>query len=386
MYHSETEKYKCRSYNTKYRFSFHSFKIYERKDIFFLFLEINSNFLFYTFFPQIAFFDEIFTYFEVKIYIVLGKIRFFSFSSLLLIPIFAIVKIAWEFYTTNAQLSLVKPYPIAWLDSEFPLNIFIGIIFIFAATYFIFAYINAFVNTQTTYAIALFFAILMLLSFTPELSSSLFASILLMNGILRLLSLNEKQKGSFIVFDTGFFTGLALLFEIKLLLIALVLSVFLFLFRFSFRQFSQYWAGVLIPFLFAFPLIYFLGLLPDWQRYFNQFSTSFIILPNTNTADYILISILLFFCIIQTTSLYWQIKKPTQRLLIIFLFVYFVLSLLTGIFTYAIHGAYLILVIPAISMLYSLSQHENHRIPIFIIIAVIGYFLWQLKLQYAIIV
>lgn len=313
------------------------------------------------------------------------KIRFANISWLLLIPVFATIKILWELNTPNADNLLIKPFPISWLDTKFPEHVFLGVFVILFATYFVFAYINAFIKLQTTYTIAIFFSILSSLAFTPELTSSLFAILLFMNGILRLVTLEEKQKSVFAIFDTGLFIGLALLFEVHLIFLAVTLSVFLFIFRFSFREFLQYWAGMLIPPLFVFPFLFFSGLLTDWQRYFEEIPQAVLQIPNLSVSDYILIGGLTILSSIQALKLYVSLKKPTEHLLLLFLFIYFIISLSVSIFAYHnIEGGYILFIIPPMTILYSLSKHEKHSIPILITLLIIGYLIWQLVKQYSI--
>lgn len=315
----------------------------------------------------------------------MGRVRFVSFTWLLLIPLFAAIKIAWELSAHSSVTHLAKPIPISWLDTQLPLNIFIGVATIFIATYLVFIYINAYINLQTTYTVALFFGILTLLSFTPQLTSSLFATLLFLNGILNLLALDEKKRGVFIVFDTGFCIGIALLFDAHFLLLAIILSLFLFFLQFSFRHFLQYWAGVFVPLLLIFPILYFLDLLPNWENYFIKVTYISLDTLSINLIDYVLIGILLIFCTFQAFSLSGNSLKPTQRLLLPFLFIYFLLSLFIGIFIYsAFSGAYILFIIPSITILYSLSKHNNQQIPIFLMIVIIMYWSVQLLQQFSI--
>ncbi|WP_133241468.1 DUF6427 family protein [Balneicella halophila] len=310
------------------------------------------------------------------------RIRFATFTWLILLPIFAVIKLVWELYTPNAEGLIIKPTPISWLDNEFPANVYIGIIFILTATYFSFAFINAYIKVQTTYAIALFFGILSLLAYTPELTSSLFALLLFMNGILRLLTSEENKKGIFLVFNTGFFIGLALIIEPYLIVLAIVLSLSLFLFRFSLREFLQYWAGVFIPILFVFPLLYFLDLLPNWERYFIEIPQHCTQIPVLTLADYLLIGLLFALIVLQAIRLYSSLQKPVEHILIFFLVIYFILSLLLGLTLYPITGGYIIFIVPPLTILYSLSKHENHLFPSIIVFLVIGYLLFDLAKTY----
>lgn len=314
----------------------------------------------------------------------MGRIRFASFIWLLLLPAFAVIKVVWKLNTPYTNTLVLKPMPIAWLDTQFAFSIFIGIACILLATYLVFAYINAFINLQTTYTTALFFGILTLISFTPELTSSLLGILLFVNGILRLLSLDEKKKGGFVVFDTGLLIGLSLIFEIYFIILSILLSIFLTLFRFSFREFLQYWAAICVPILFFIPFLYFDGKLPEWQQYVLGFSQSLFRFPQLNLTDYVLIGVLFTFCTLQAFSLYRKLRKPSERLLLFFLFIYFTLSLLIGIVAYPIAGAYVLFVIPSITILYSLSQHENHKGPIFLIFAISTYWILQMWQNYPI--
>lgn len=305
----------------------------------------------------------------------MGRVRFASFTWLLLIPIFATAKIVWELHIAHPETNSVKPLPIIWLDTNYSFSIFIGIGCILLATYLVFAYINAFINSQTTYAIVLFFGILMLLSFIPNLTSSLLATLLFAVGVLRLFSFDKKQKISFVVFDTGFFIGLSFIFDVHFILLAILLSFFLVFFRFSFREFLQYWAGISIAPLCLFPVLYLLNLLPSWQEYFLQLPQSLITYSHLNIIDYLLIGILSLFCTIQGIALYLKMKKPTEHLLLSFLLVYFLFSLLIGIVAYPLAGSYLIFIIPPITILYSLSKHENQLIPTLLVFAIGTYWL-----------
>lgn len=303
------------------------------------------------------------------------KIRFASFTWLLLIPIFAAIKIAWELYKPTADAVVLKPFPVSWLDSQFPANVFIGVALIVIATYFVFAYINAYLNGQTTYTIALFFSLLSLLSFTPELTSSLLAILLFMNGVIRLLALTEKKKHSFVIFDAGLFTGLALILEGCLFVPAIFLS--LFLFRFSSREFLRYWAGIFIPLLFVFPILHFSGMLPSWQQYTEHLLQIPKHLPKLAIADYTLLSIVFLLSTLQALNLYKCLRKPSEYVLLFFLFIYFISSLFVGIVIYPMSGAYILFIVPSVTILYSLSRQENHRLPILFVWAVFLYWVWQ---------
>ncbi len=196
-----------------------------------------------------------------------------------------------------------------------------------------------------------------------------------MNSILLLFAFDEKRKNDFVTYDIGFFIGLALFFEIHLLVLALILLVFLSILRFSSRQILQYWAGVLTPPLFIFPLLYFFNILPDWQRYFTELQSAFSFFITLDILDYTLLGILLLFCTIQAIIIYKKLKKPSERLILSFTVVYLIISLCIGLFFYTIPNMYVLFIIPAMSILYSLSRTENQLIPIFITLLTLFYFL-----------
>ncbi len=287
------------------------------------------------------------------------KVRFASILWLLLIPILAYVKIVWEFNDLSEAAAVQKPFPVSWLDTAYPYNIFIGIAVIIATTYSSFAFINAYINRQTTYTIALFFSSLALLSFTPNLTSSLIGILLFMNSILLLFAFDDKKKNDFVTYDIGFFIGLALFFEVHLLILVLILSLFLLILRFSLRHILQYWAGVLTPLLFIFPLLYFSNSLPDWQRYFIALKSAHLFSIELGVLDYTLLITLLIFCTIQIIISHLRIKKPSERLILSFTVIYLLVSLCIGLLFYTNPNIYILFIVPGISILYSLSRSEN---------------------------
>ncbi len=308
------------------------------------------------------------------------KVRFTSILWLLLIPIFTYVKVVWEFDIINEATAIRKPFPIFWLDTSYPYNIIIGIVVITITTYFSFAFINAYINRQVTYTTALFFSSLTLLFFQPNLTSSLIGISLFMNAILLLFSFDEKKKSDFVTYDVGFFIGFALFFEPYLLILTLLLFAFLLILRFSLRQVLQYWAGVLTLPLFIFPMLYFSNTLADWQRYFTEFPFSFSLSIVLDTLDYILLGTLLLFCMLQTIISYKRMKKPSEHLIINFTVVYLLISLCIGLFFYTTPNAYILFIVPGISILYSLSRTENQQTPFLITLLSLLYFLIKTEL------
>ncbi len=304
--------------------------------------------------------------------------RFISFAWLALLPIFATVKILWELNTFSDNNIPHNPFPISFLDTNFPLNLYIGVGIILLATYLAFVYVNAYLNIQTTYTIALFFCILSLLSYTPELTSHFLASIFLLLSVFQTFSLYEQQKNHFRIFNAGFWVGISLLFDVHFVIFAVFSSLFLFFIEFSFRQFFQYWSGVILPLLFAFPALYLSNLAPDWQQYILKRITNFSLPTHLNFLDYIFIVILLIFSGIQTLKMFETLRKPNERNLLYFLFSLFILSLTVGIAFFPVSNAYVLFSIPPITLLYSLSKHQNQTMPTLLVLITFCFFFLQI--------
>lgn len=308
-------------------------------------------------------------YFFVSLEKILHKIRksvkqnrFTSFLWLLLLPIFAIGKILWELNALGGSYQYSSPIPINYLNSFFPLNLYIGIGVLFLSTYLIFANINAYIHIQTTYSIPLFFCILSLLTSPPEATSTLIALLFMMMSIFQAFTLNEKLKKPFRFFNTGLFVGMSLLFDVHFVIFAVFFPIFLFFIEFTFREFSQYCSGVLIPTLFLFPALYFLGLTPSWQEYFVDLISNFSLSIHLNVLDYIFITILFIFYSIQTLDMFVELRKPKEHTLLHFLFSYFIVALLVGILFYPFSNAYILFTILPVAILYSLSNQNNKSI------------------------
>ncbi len=303
--------------------------------------------------------------------------RFISFAWLALLPVFATVKILWGLNTFSNSNIPHNPFPISFLDTNFPLNLYIGIGVILLATYLTFVYVNAYLNIQTTYTIALFFGSLSLLAYIPELTSTFLALLFLTLSVFQTFSLHEKQKNHFRIFNAGFFVGVSLLFNIYFVIFAVFSSLFLFFAEFSLRQFFQYWSGILLPLLFAFPVLYLSNLVPDWQQYILERITNFSPPKHLNFIDYIFILILFIFSGIQTLKMLETLRKPNERNLLYFLFSLSILSIIVSIAFYPVSSAYILFSIPPMTLLYSLSKHQNQTMPTLLVLITFCFFFLQ---------
>ncbi len=298
------------------------------------------------------------------------NIRFTSILWLAGLPILAIIKIFWVLNTISPSEFINQPFPQSWFNGIFPLNLYMGIVLVFTLLYFSYAYINAYIRLQTTYAIPLFLGTFSFITFQAEQLALFIASTLFLLGVFQQFSLREKQQTPFANYNSGLLMGVALIFDIHFLPFILLFAVFL---PFSLHRFLQFCFGVLTPLFFIFPALYFTQTVEQWINYFPQIIANLQHLPQLNFNDYSIIVILLIITIIQTHSLYKQYKKNSVRTLIKFLFMYFIFSLLLGVFIYHYTPISILLMTPPMTLLYSLSKHENQTLPILSILALLCY-------------
>lgn len=296
--------------------------------------------------------------------------KFFQFASYIwisLLPFFAIAKGIWLFINrTNSQFkefnSLQNYLPETIYEYLFLIPLILGLVIIFIITYMLFSYNKAFIYQQENYFSPVLLSIALLSIFSLESFSILFAVGVCSFALVQFLSLSENSKlRDFFTFDMGLTLGFALLININLILLAIVLFSFLFLyFDLSRRKILQYLAGCILPFIFYFPYTYFSDKLYMWEEQFTALVTLQKI-ALLNVTDYIIIGILFITVTTQTIRLLFIKKlKPKEQSFIIFLLIYFIVSLFIGIFKYPEHFIYLLVGLPPLYLFHSFGRQEKN--------------------------
>lgn len=293
--------------------------------------------------------------------------RFTSYLWVILIVLLAVAKGIWLWFSTISENIQCPNFaknnlPDLLCNNFLSVSIFLGIIIIILSTYMLSSYNKAYIYLQENYYMPTLYGITTIAAFTAGSFFPLLAIVLSAYAMLQFLSLSEDNKTRyFLIFDMGLILGLAILIDVNFIFMGILfLSFFLYFFDLSYKQILQYIAGLLLPFVFFFPYIYFNQQIPEWSKSFMQ-----VFSINTNlhlhTKDYILIPILLLFAIIQTTRLLSKKKaKPKERSFILFLLFYFVVSLCLGIFKYPNYGLYTLFVMPPLYLLHNFARIERN--------------------------
>lgn len=289
------------------------------------------------------------------------RTAFSSFLWVLYIPLLAFFKVLYELKVGSvSQTIIAKPYPISFLDESFPHNIIIGVVLLMVSTFVSFTYIKAYVRPQYNYKVALFYSLSTLIVLVPQHTTLLISLGFSMNAVLQLFGLLEKKTGVFILFDVGITIGVAVLFDLYISFLAIGIFLFLFIIGLSFRQYLQYLSGFLLPILFAFPYFYIRGLLPEWQRYLQDFAQFHLQISELNVTDSIILGVLILFAIRHSVRIFSkEFVKPYERTFFLFVFLYFILSFLVGIFFFANTKQFLLWVIPSLTILYSFGRTQK---------------------------
>lgn len=289
------------------------------------------------------------------------RTAFSSFLWVLSIPIFTFFKVLYEWKIESGGETLVaKPYPISWLDESFPYNIIIGIVLLLISTFMSFTYIKAYVRPQYNYEVALFYSLSTLIVLVPEHTTLFIGLGFSMNAVLQLFGLLEKKTGAFILFDVGLIVGIAILFDLYISFLAIGIFLFLIVIGRSARECLQYIIGFSLPFLFTFPFLYSQELVLEWQYYFQDFLQFHLLIKELSVSDVIMLVLLILFATRHSFRIFSkEFVKPYERNFFIFIFFYFLISLLIGILFFANTKQFLLWVIPSLTILYSLGKKQH---------------------------
>ncbi len=191
-----------------------------------------------------------------------------------------------------------------------------------------------------------------------------------MLGILQQVSLRKKGHSPFITFDTGLFMGVSLLFDTNFIFFVFLLGLFL---SFTLRTILRFWSGVLCVLFITFPIIYYTGLVDEWREYFDITTNFHLQLPDFSFGDYLIILLFVLAFFLRSISLYLAYPKADTRKLLVFLMLYVLLAVGMGFFIYATPTVVLLLLLPALAILFGLAKTEQFLLPFLLLASLVFY-------------